>query len=144
MIAAERGGHVVNVASAAGLVAPRGMSVYSTTKFAVVGLSETLRAEMAPHRIGVTTICPGVIDTPIVRKTKRTSNLASDERWNDRVAKLYRMRNYTPDRVAKAILDAVRHNKAVVPVAPEAWAMYYGKRLAPSVMAAIMGRDPKL
>jgi short-subunit dehydrogenase len=144
MIAAGQGGHVVNVASAAGLLAPRGMSVYATTKFAVVGLSEALRAELKPHAIGVTTLCPGVIDTPIVRKTRRTSNLAQDDGFNDRVAKLYRLRGYGPDRVAKAVLDAVRKNKAVVPVAPEAWAMYYGKRLAPSVMAAIMGREVKL
>jgi NADP-dependent 3-hydroxy acid dehydrogenase YdfG len=144
MIARGGGGHVVNVASAAGLVAPRGMSVYATTKFAVVGLSESLRAELAQHRIGVTTLCPGVIDTPIVRNARRTGTLAEDEGFNERVATLYHKRNYGPDRVAKAVLDAVRNDRSVVPVAPEAWAMYYGKRFVPRIMGAIMRREMKV
>lgn len=144
MIARGQGGHVVNVASAAGLLAPKGMSVYATTKFAVVGLSESLRAELVEHRIGVTTLCPGVIDTAIVRNTRRTGKLAADEGFNERAAKLYRKRNYGPDRVAKAVLAAVREGKSVVPVAPEAWAMYYGKRFAPKLMEALMSRDVKV
>src|SRR5262245_2255353 len=67
MIERGAGGHVVNVASLAGLVASRRMSVYSATKFAVVGMSESLRQELSPFGISVTTICPGVIDTPITR-----------------------------------------------------------------------------
>src|SRR6185295_669159 len=65
MVARKRGGHVVNVSSAAGFVAGAQLAAYSTTKFAVFGLSEALRDELRPHRIGVTTVCPGLIDTPI-------------------------------------------------------------------------------
>ena len=65
MVARGRGGHVVNVASAAGYLASEVLSAYSTTKFAVVGLSEALRDELAPRGIGVTAICPGIINTPI-------------------------------------------------------------------------------
>lgn len=143
MIARTQGGHVVNVASAAGLLAAKGMSVYSATKFAVVGLSESLHAELEPHNIGVTTICPGLIDTAIVRNTKRTGDLAEDVGFNERAAKLYRKRNYGPDRVAKAILNAVRNNKSVVPVSPEAWAMYLGKRFTPKLVETIMRIDFK-
>jgi len=139
MIARGHGGHVVNVASAAGLLAANGMSVYSATKFAVVGLSESLRAEMKAHNIGVTTICPGLIDTAIVTNTRRTGNLANDTTFNERAAKLYRRRNYGPDRVAKAILNAVRNNKSVVPVSPEAWAMYLGKRFTPGLVERLTG-----
>ena len=70
MVARARGGHVVNVASAAGYVASAALAAYSTTKFAVVGLSEALQDELAPHRIGVTTICPGLINTPITRNAR--------------------------------------------------------------------------
>jgi NAD(P)-dependent dehydrogenase (short-subunit alcohol dehydrogenase family) len=67
MIEAGTGGHVVNVASMAGYVAIPGMTAYATTKFGLVGFSESLRGELAEHGIGVTVVCPGVTNTPIVR-----------------------------------------------------------------------------
>ena len=60
-----RGGHVINVASAAAFVASEALTAYSTTKYAVFGLSEALRDELQRHRIGVTAVCPGIINTPI-------------------------------------------------------------------------------
>jgi NAD(P)-dependent dehydrogenase (short-subunit alcohol dehydrogenase family) len=54
-------GHVVNTASTAGLISGPGFGVYSATKFAVVGLSQALRAELAPHGIGVIVLCPGSV-----------------------------------------------------------------------------------
>lgn len=141
MIERGTGGHVVNVASAAGLVAPRRMSIYAATKFAVVGLSEVLRAELRPHGISVATICPGIIDTPITRNARRSGDLESDSSFNERVAALYRRRNFGPERVAKAIVEAVEQRRGLTPVTPEAWAMYYGKRFVPRLIEAIMGRD---
>ncbi|HEX5065320.1 MAG TPA: SDR family NAD(P)-dependent oxidoreductase, partial [Myxococcota bacterium] len=70
MLARGKGGHVVNVSSGAGYASNASLSAYSTTKFGVVGLSESLRQELAPHGIGVTCICPGIIDTPITRTAK--------------------------------------------------------------------------
>jgi NAD(P)-dependent dehydrogenase (short-subunit alcohol dehydrogenase family) len=141
MIERGRGGHVVNVASAAGLAAPRQLSVYATTKFAVVGFSEALRAELAVHRIGVSTICPGVIDTPITRSVRLSGDLADDGGFHERVAALYRRRNYGPERVARAIVDAVRKRRGLVPVTPEAWAMYLGKRVAPGLVERLLRGD---
>ncbi|NQV56319.1 MAG: SDR family NAD(P)-dependent oxidoreductase [Rhodospirillales bacterium] len=63
LIAGGIGGHVVNTASLAGLMASPGNSVYCTSKFAVVGLSEGLRKELAPKGIGVTVLCPAAINT---------------------------------------------------------------------------------
>ena len=63
MIAAGRGGHVVNTASMAGLIAPAGLTAYAASKYAVVGLSEALRAELAPQGIGVSVLCPGAVST---------------------------------------------------------------------------------
>jgi len=59
------GGHFVNTASMAGHLAIPGLGVYNTTKFAVVGLSDTMRADLAPHNIGVSVLCPGVVSTNI-------------------------------------------------------------------------------
>jgi NAD(P)-dependent dehydrogenase (short-subunit alcohol dehydrogenase family) len=144
MIARASGGHVVNVASAAGLVAPKLLPVYSTTKFAVVGLSESLRAELRPHGIGVTTLCPGIINTPITRSTRLSGDLAENPSFNERASALYARRNYGPERVAKVIVDAVRKGRGLVPVAPESWALYYGKRFAPRVVEFLMARDAPL
>lgn len=59
------GGHIVNTASVAGQFAVPGLSIYNTTKYAVVGLSETMRVDLAPHNIGVSVLCPGVVNTNI-------------------------------------------------------------------------------
>lgn len=59
------GGHVINTASMAGHVAPGGMGPYNATKYAVVGYSEGLKNELAPHKIGVSVLCPGWVNTNI-------------------------------------------------------------------------------
>ena len=60
------GGHFVNTASMAGHISIPGLSVYTASKFAVVGLSETMRADLMPHNIGVSVLCPGMVDTNIL------------------------------------------------------------------------------
>jgi NAD(P)-dependent dehydrogenase (short-subunit alcohol dehydrogenase family) len=65
MIARGEGGHVVNTASMAGLIASQGLGVYNTSKYAVVGLSETLVKDLRPHKIGVTVVCPMGVATRI-------------------------------------------------------------------------------
>ena len=134
MVARGRGGHVANVASAAGYVASADLAAYATTKFAVVGLSEALRDELAPHGIGVTAICPGLINTPITRNARLRGPDATPEAREQLVA-MYQRRNYTPERVADGILRAVQRNRAVAPISPEAWVMYVLKRLAPGALA---------
>jgi NAD(P)-dependent dehydrogenase (short-subunit alcohol dehydrogenase family) len=59
------GGHIVNTASMAGHLGIPSMSIYNTSKFAVVGLSECLRGDMAPFDVGVSVLCPGFVDTDI-------------------------------------------------------------------------------
>src|SRR5713226_3989798 len=65
MIAQKEPGHIVNTASMAGLVATRGLGIYNTSKYAVVGLSETLAKDLAPHGIGVSVLCPMGVATRI-------------------------------------------------------------------------------
>jgi NAD(P)-dependent dehydrogenase (short-subunit alcohol dehydrogenase family) len=134
MVESRRGGHVVNVASAAAFVATEALAAYSTTKFAVLGLSEALRDELAPHGIGVTAVCPGIINTPIT-EAARLRGKAAAAGARERMVAFYRKRNYGPERVAENILRAVARNRAVAPVSPEAWTMYFLKRAAPAFTA---------
>jgi NAD(P)-dependent dehydrogenase (short-subunit alcohol dehydrogenase family) len=134
MVARGRGGHVVNLASAAGYVASAALTAYATTKFAVVGLSEALRDELAVHGIGVTAICPGLINTPITRNAPMRGPDDTPE-TRQRLIEIYQRRNYGPERVAEGILRAVQRNRALAPITAEAWAMYYLKLLAPALVA---------
>ena len=130
MVERGAGGHVVNLSSMAGFFASPTLAAYSTTKFAVLGLSEALREELRPHGIGVTAICPGMINTPITRHARARGSLA-DPAARERVVALYRRRNYGPERVARNILRAVERDRTVAPVAPEAWIGYALKRISP-------------
>ncbi|MEZ5557387.1 MAG: SDR family NAD(P)-dependent oxidoreductase [Pseudomonadales bacterium] len=65
MVEHGEGGHFVNTASMAGHIAVPRLAVYNTSKFAVVGLSEAMRIDLAPHHIGVSVLCPGVVNTRI-------------------------------------------------------------------------------
>ncbi len=136
----ERGsGHVVILSSMAGYAAAEALAAYNTTKFAVLGLAEALADELRPRGVGVTAICPGVIDTPITRNTRLRGSYDRDSE-RERIVEGYRRRGYTPDRVARAILSAVQRNRVVAPVSPEAWGLYYLKRFAPGLLRWLTAR----
>jgi len=137
---AERGegGHIVNVASAAAYFPAKLLAAYATSKAAVLMLSDCLRAEVSDRGIGVSTICPGLINTGIIATTT-FSGTAGGELENRRagVAKLYQRRNFTPERVAREILRAVERDKAMVPVTFEAKAALALSRLSPAALRAV-------
>ncbi len=134
----ERGapGHVVNVASAAGYLPAEALSAYCTTKYAVLGLSESLRIELRPHGIGVTAICPGIIDTPITRTSPLRGKYA-EEGQREEMVEAYQKRGYTPERVAENVLKAIQRNRGIAPVSPEAWIGWFVKRLSPALASRI-------
>src|SRR5690606_1567770 len=68
-----RTGHVVNTASMAGLIASAKLGAYTASKFAVVGMSEVLRAELAGDGIGVSVLCPGLVSTNLGASNGRVS-----------------------------------------------------------------------
>ncbi|WNI16553.1 SDR family oxidoreductase [Actinacidiphila sp. ITFR-21] len=145
MVDRGQGGHIVNTASAAAFQPSRALSAYGTSKAAVLMLSECLRAELAPHGIGVSAICPGVVDTPITGSARHTGvDEAEQERRRASTAKLYRRRGYPPEKVARAVLRAVRRDLAVVPVAPEAHGARLLSRLSPAALRALARIDPPL
>jgi NAD(P)-dependent dehydrogenase (short-subunit alcohol dehydrogenase family) len=131
MVARGRG-QIINIASAAGYYNSELMTAYGTTKSAVIGLSEGLRAELAPFGVGVSVVCPGFINTPIVANM-RLRGAAYPESERASVQRFYERRNYPPERVASAVLEAALRNPALLPVTPEAWALYALKRVAPEL-----------
>jgi len=106
MIDQGRAGHIVNVASAAAFMPSRMLPAYATSKSAVLMFSECLRAELGDHGIGVSAICPGIIDTPITRNTRFVGvDNEEQERRRQHAHTFYQRRAFTPDRVAQAIVD---------------------------------------
>src|SRR5450432_1259785 len=137
-MAARGRGQIVNIASAAGFYNSEAMTAYGTTKYAVVGLSEGLRAELAPRGVGVSVVCPGFINTSIVDRMRlRGERYPESERGN--IRRFYQQRNYAPERVAGAVLAAARNNPALLPVTPEAWGLYLMKRAAPEFTRRTLG-----
>jgi NAD(P)-dependent dehydrogenase (short-subunit alcohol dehydrogenase family) len=99
-----------------------------------MGLTESLRIEMASAGVGVSAICPGVINTNIVKVMRTNGHMVQAQ---GKITDIYRRRNYGPEHVAEAVVSAIEDNRAVVPVSPEAWALYAAKRLSPSTMDAM-------
>jgi NAD(P)-dependent dehydrogenase (short-subunit alcohol dehydrogenase family) len=141
MVQRGAGGHVVNIASAAAIAAPEDMAAYAATKCGVVGLSEALQSELAGHRIGVSVVCPGMVNTAITGATRYRGERALRDK--DKIAQAFRKRNYGPEKVAEAIVSAVGKNRAFVPVGPEAWVLYALKRMSPALASRLLqkGRE---
>lgn len=126
----DQGGdaHIVNTASLAGLLGLPSMAPYCASKFAVVGISESLGVELAPYGIGVTAICPGIIDTDIIRAGKMEGTTAVNKQ---KIAAYYRRRGIAPERVARDILRAIRSGRPVQVTAGSAHPALWLKRLSP-------------
>jgi NAD(P)-dependent dehydrogenase (short-subunit alcohol dehydrogenase family)/pimeloyl-ACP methyl ester carboxylesterase len=137
------GGHIVNVSSMAAYAPSRQLNAYCTSKAAVYMFSDCLRAELDAAGVELTTICPGVIDTNIVHTTRFDTPSAPSEQVEGRRAqleKMFAMRRYGPDKVAGAIISAVKKNKAIRPVAPEAYLLYGLSRVAPQALRSTARR----
>src|SRR5204863_3087336 len=121
----ERGrGHVINVSSGLGYTPTGTEPGYGTTKAAVLAFSRSLRADWHRSGVGVSAICPGVINTPIISHTRFRGEQAEPERV-EQAKRLFSKRGHPPELVAKAVLHAVRENKSVVPVGFEARLGWY-------------------
>ena len=124
MVARGRG-HVVNVSSGLGYTPRATEPAYCTSKAAVLALSRCLRADWHDSGVGVSAICPGVINTAIVKATRYRGDRA-DAKAVAKVQRMFAERGHPPTLVADAIVDAVERNRAVVPVGVEArigWAL---------------------
>ncbi len=142
MVERGGGGQIVNTASMAAFTPTKELGVYAATKAAVLMLSESLRAELAPHRIGVTAVCPGFIATNITRATRIVGASESEqERRSELVTRIYERRNFGPDRVAAEIVEAIGDNRPVAVVTAEAKLAHLLSRFAPRVMRRLAQLD---
>jgi len=136
MVARGSGGHVINISSIFGIYAAPKVTAYVASKFAVLGFSKSLRAELEPHRIGVTAICPGMINTSIIADGRMSAKL---DTGRARLAAAFHKNGASPALVAKTILDAVRTNPPVRTVGRDAWAVHQLTKMAPNATLKILG-----
>jgi NAD(P)-dependent dehydrogenase (short-subunit alcohol dehydrogenase family) len=132
------GGHIVNVSSMAAYAPLQSLNAYCTSKAATYMFSDCLRAELDAAGVGLTTICPGLIDTNIVNTTRFDAPAGKQEDDVDgrrgQLGKMFALRHYGPDKVANAILSSVKKGKPIRPVAPEAYALYGVSRVLPQAL----------
>jgi NAD(P)-dependent dehydrogenase (short-subunit alcohol dehydrogenase family)/pimeloyl-ACP methyl ester carboxylesterase len=131
------GGHIVNVASMAAYAPLQSLNAYCTSKAAVYMFSDCLRAELDDAGIGLTTICPSTVDTNILASTRINAPQGKTEQVPGRRAqleKMFALRHYGPDKAAKAIVSAVKKNKPIRPVMPEAYFVYGVSRVLPQAL----------
>jgi NAD(P)-dependent dehydrogenase (short-subunit alcohol dehydrogenase family) len=122
MVERGQGGHIVNTASGAGLVGGSAGVLYHTAKFAVVGMSEALEAELKPHGIGVSVLCPGPVATDIVARTQglqpsapgMTHEQREAARVRGEVATQFLAQGVPPDRVGEMVLRGVEANELYI------------------------------
>ena len=129
MVAAGRGGHLVNVSSAAGLVALPWHAAYSASKYGLRGLSEVLRFDLARHDIGVSVVVPGAVNTPLVQSV----DIAGVDREHPAVRRwvaLFSGHAVAPEKVAKQILAGVARNRFLIYTSVDIRALYAFKRYA--------------
>ena len=134
-----------DLASAAAYLPSRALPAYTTTKAAVLALSQCLRGELADAGIGVVAICPGFINTNIASTTRFLGRGAAEEcRAQQRMTRLYRLRNFSPQQAAREILRAVERNTAIAPITFEAKAGLLASRLTPGLLRTLTQADPPL
>ncbi|MDF3071671.1 MAG: short-chain dehydrogenase/reductase family oxidoreductase [Polyangiaceae bacterium] len=143
LLRARGQGRIVNVASASGFCNLPSLAAYGTTKYAVVGLSEALRAELLPDGVTVSVVCPALVRTSILDRARIRGAL--DEQSERRALKaLYERRGVAPELVAKAVVNAAESGRALVPVSTDAWVLYAMKRLAPSALPWLLRASERL
>ncbi len=122
MVARGGGGHIVNTASGAGLAASSSGTLYCTSKFAVVGMSESLRLDLQSASIGVSVLCPGPVATDIVSRSGETNPAVAEmtdeqrEKLKDRNAAVtaFLHQGVSIEAVGAMVLDAVRQDRLYI------------------------------
>lgn len=130
------GGHIVNVASVAGLVGTFGYTAYSASKFGIIGLSEALRNELSLRGIGVSVLCPPDTDTPQLEQENLTKP-PETRAISGNSGKL------TPEQVALAMISGVRRKKFYILPGIQSKLVFIVKRLSPGLIYRIIDRDAK-
>jgi short-subunit dehydrogenase len=127
----RRQGSVLITASAAGIMPLPAMAPYNVTKAAMVSLAETLRMELVTHNIGVTALCPGVINTSIVRNGKIRFSEGHEESIKSNLVNFYATKGTDPAVVARDGLWALKRDVGIMPTPLNVWPLYLLHRISP-------------
>jgi NAD(P)-dependent dehydrogenase (short-subunit alcohol dehydrogenase family) len=130
-------GHVVNISSGLGYLPRADQIAYVTSKAGMIEFTRSLRADWKRHGLTVSVICPGLINSGIDKRVRYKGKLATDESRQS----VYDMfaKGRPPERVADAILDAIRRNRAVVPVGYDAAVPWYLRSFMPAALVDAIG-----
>jgi len=133
----RRFGRIVNIASIGGKVAVPHLAPYCASKFALVGLSDALRAELDRDGIAVTTVAPGLMRTGSPSNAEFKGRQASEYAWF-KVASSIPGLTIGAQRAARAILDACRHGDPELTITPQARALAMANAVLPGAVARAM------
>ncbi|MBW1876486.1 MAG: SDR family NAD(P)-dependent oxidoreductase [Deltaproteobacteria bacterium] len=131
-------GHIVNLSSVFGIIAPPLQTSYVASKFAVRGFSESLRAELADDKVGVTSVHPGPIKTDVIRNARLVTDTHRELRKSTQ--RLFDRLGTTPDVVAARIVKAIEYNSPRVLITRDARVADALKRLMPATTDGIVAR----
>jgi short-subunit dehydrogenase len=129
---ANRRGHIVNVSSVVGKRGVARQAVYSASKAAILGLSEALRSELAPHGITVTSFCPSSTETEMNRSIR-----GNDHPLKQFIRKAFM---YTPEAVARRVVESARRRRREVVLSVPAKAVVLANRIAPATLEWVLTR----
>ncbi|RJO78487.1 SDR family oxidoreductase [Nocardia panacis] len=137
MIEAGRGGHLVNVSSAAGLFGLPWHAPYSAGKFGLRGVSEVLRFDLRRHRIGVSLVVPGAMATPMVDSVDIAGMDRSAAALRRGMA-LFQKHAVTPDAAARSLVRGVERDRYLVYTSPDIRIGHLAQRYIPPAYTAAM------
>jgi NAD(P)-dependent dehydrogenase (short-subunit alcohol dehydrogenase family) len=129
LLKAQRSGHVVNVASLAGLLTPPTMGSYNVSKAGVVALSDTLRSELAPFGVRTTLVCPGFVRTNLAASLR-----SPDPALTELTTKLVTRSALSPEDVAAKVVEAVDRGRYLVLTERAGRLAWLAKRYAPALV----------
>lgn len=124
MIRAGKPGHVVSVSSTAGIIGLPWHAAYAATKHALVGISEVLNYDLRKHRIGVSVVCPGAVDTGLVN----TADIRASQAATQKGRNLFRKVAIAPEKVADLICGAIEHDRFLVITSADIKLLFFLKR----------------
>jgi len=133
------GGHITNISSIFGVIAPAGQTAYSASKFGVRGFSDALRHELAGSEVSVTTVHPGGVNTNIA-KSARMSESATPEEIEAGLKQAEQNLVMPPSKAADIILRGVERRRPRVLVGKDAHILHWLERLMPSSYWGLMAR----
>ncbi|PKN37794.1 MAG: short chain dehydrogenase [Deltaproteobacteria bacterium HGW-Deltaproteobacteria-2] len=134
MIRSGNGGHIVTISSTAGIIGLPWHVVYAGTKHALVGMSEVLRYDLKKHKIDVSVVCPGAVNTGLVK----TVEIHADKEATDKARTHFLKRAISPEKVADLIIGAIRSRKFFVITSFDIKLLYFFKKYCFPIYHLIM------